>query len=115
MSRIGEDNNGQPTIIEDKGYSVLRDDAIGPKTETKTGLLPVIYGRETDGTPSYPYITGWLEGTIGTAIRQLRKGDYTVPHIQGVIEDLQQALDQVTLWTKPYDSPTTRSLPTEEE
>ena len=36
MSRIVEDNNGQPTIIEDepiviiedKGYSVLRDDAL---------------------------------------------------------------------------------------
>ncbi len=94
-------------IIEDKSYSVLRDDAIGPKKS----LHPLTWGRESDGTPSYPYITGWLQGTLKNAIRNLETVRLThggtFDSVGEVIDDLQQAFDQAELWTDPYDSPTT--------
>ncbi len=91
----------------DKGYSVLRDDAIGPKTD----LMPSIWGRESDGTPSYPYITGWLQGSIQNAIRQLKSLSSpqrpSMAEIIPIIEDLQRSFDQAEVWCEPYDSPKT--------
>ena len=94
-------------IVTFEDYSVLRDDAIGP---TKS-LHPVTWGRESDGRPSYPYITGWLQGTLKNAIHNLETVRLThggtFDSVGEVIEDLQNAFDQVKLWTEPYDSPTT--------
>ncbi len=94
-------------IIEDKGYSVLRDDGVGgpPRTtQPSSNLHPLTWGRESDGTPSYPYITGWLQGSIQNAIRQLKSPAYSA---EEVIDDLQLSFDQAEAWCEPYDSPKT--------
>ncbi len=67
-------------------------------------LQPASYGRESDGRPSYPYITGWLQGSVRNAILQLQHP--TTFSVEEVIDDLQNAFDQSEAWTQPYDSPT---------
>ena len=71
------------------------------------------FGRQSDGTPSYPYITGYLVGRTYNTIERLKSG-YTT---EEVISYLQETLKQENLWSEPFDSPTTNihAAHTEEE
>ena len=74
-------------------------------------MLPSSAGRESDGRPSYPYITGFLQGTLKTAIRQIEGG--TDPF--ETRDYLQAAFDQTEIWTDPYDSPKKDGRKTDED
>jgi len=60
--------------------------------------------RRTDGTPNYPYVTGFLIGTMTNAVERLRLHPETDPSCsrEAITQYLQDNLDLAIAWSENF-------------